>query len=873
MKADTKLFRKWLSFLLALTMIIGMLPLSALASALTAFAAEPIIIHEIKTKMSVDTIPKAGMEVRSFMPNVPDGVGETVGNPAICTNYAELKFALQHPDIQYIRVDNFQNSNALNYYILTEGEDYIKGNSAITIPSNAVKHLEINTDINLRATQINGLMYSFIYNRGSLYISGTGSLNVSFNASGYISAIILNDGYLQTTGITLDGTNYSFDRQHGYAIVNYNGDTVINGGTYIGYKSAAVSYDRGSLVICGGSFQVKEGVSDDFALNAAGHLSADDHHVTLYGGTFDGIRASQVLGTNTPKLRHMLPYHGYLVYEEDGVKFNVGEKLETDQTVTVKLYHLVDCVDLTVTTPVEGAAPDYWVRDDSEYYNADYSSNDDSDFVKWYMSSDGDEWWEVNKSHTFMAGYHYKIVADIITQKGAMFLLTDSFQPDVTAKVNGYSTIVKKTYDQDPQNSITIEYNFGECNDSVVEKIAVVDVKKPEAGAYPTYTANILGTGYRINADRNDYYDAYWAGEKWYYIKNGIGWYDLTKGDWVYEHKTFIPGHEYRAYVYLITEDGYEFAYTAKYYENAVTATMNGNTAEVEIWDGYWAGQRRVKYTFTCEKKDVSTIMIYDLDEPQGDKIPDREITTAYPELYTVEYINWYDSEGNLLFGEDTFRSGERYKVEIKIVPTQIGGVNASQFVSPVKAYIDGQEVTERLNWDAVYARSDAVYVYYTFIKSASAPEIGAFVSGSVTSFNDASGKITLQLIPEGSSEVAYETTVKGNSITYLFSKVAAGTYTLKVSKANHVTREYTVFVGNSPILLDAKIYLKGDVNLDGVVDMKDAAALQRHVLKIDIITDERSLAVAELTADGIVDMKDAAKLTRFVIKVIDSLD
>jgi hypothetical protein len=73
--------------------------------------------------------------------------------------------------------------------------------------------------------------------------------------------------------------------------------------------------------------------------------------------------------------------------------------------------------------------------------------------------------------------------------------------------------------------------------------------------------------------------------------------------DWVYEHETFIPGHEYRAYVYLITEDGYDFAYTAKYYENAVTATMNGNTAEVEIWDGYWAGQRRVKYTFACEKK------------------------------------------------------------------------------------------------------------------------------------------------------------------------------------------------------------------------------------------------------------------------------
>jgi hypothetical protein len=73
--------------------------------------------------------------------------------------------------------------------------------------------------------------------------------------------------------------------------------------------------------------------------------------------------------------------------------------------------------------------------------------------------------------------------------------------------------------------------------------------------------------------------------------------------------------------------------------------------------------------------------------------------------------------------------------------------------------------------------------------------------------------------------------------------------------------------------VMEKSTVLRGDVNLDGVVDMKDAAMLQRHVLKIDIITDERSLAAAQLTDDEIVDMKDAAKLTRFVIKVIDSLD
>jgi hypothetical protein len=78
--------------------------------------------------------------------------------------------------------------------------------------------------------------------------------------------------------------------------------------------------------------------------------------------------------------------------------------------------------------------------------------------------------------------------------------------------------------------------------------------------------------------------------------------------------------------------------------------------------------------------------------------------------------------------------------------------------------------------------------------------EGAATLRGTVTSFNDASGDITLQLIPEGFSEPAYETIVKGNTVDYYFADVAAGTYTLRVSKANHVTREYTVVVGNGSV-------------------------------------------------------------------------
>ena len=60
----------------------------------------------------------------------------------------------------------------------------------------------------------------------------------------------------------------------------------------------------------------------------------------------------------------------------------------------------------------------------------------------------------------------------------------------------------------------------------------------------------------------------------------------------------------------------------------------------------------------------------------------------------------------------------------------------------------------------------------------------------------------------------------------YKFSNVAAGTYTLKVMKENHVTREYTVVVGTDDVTQDVEIYLKGDADGDGIVSISDVTAL-----------------------------------------------
>ena len=106
----------------------------------------------------------------------------------------------------------------------------------------------------------------------------------------------------------------------------------------------------------------------------------------------------------------------------------------------------------------------------------------------------------------------------------------------------------------------------------------------------------------------------------------------------------------------------------------------------------------------------------------------------------------------------------------------------------------------------------------------------GVTVSGMVTSFGKESEQTTVQLFPSGSGTPAFSITLTGTHAIYSFKGVEAGTYTMKVSKANHVTREYTVVVGNSPIPLDAKIHLLGDVTGDGKINSLDKKKIYNHI-------------------------------------------
>jgi len=529
-------------------------------------------------------------------------------------------------------------------------------------------------------------------------------------------------------------------------------------------------------------------------------------------------------------------------------------------------------VAITVTAPKEGNLPNYNVISDRPVcYRAMGNSSDYSQYRFWFVSDNGvDNWRLIDKNTPFVAGKHYKFIVEMETGEGYEFPVitwgNGNSEYGFFLTVNGDYVTPQKTYGKDPTRYITVEYNFGECNDSVIENIIIENVTTPVAGEKPTYFATVRGSGYHIDSSKNAQLDDYWNNpqKKPHYIKNGIGWFDMTDFEWVYENEYFIPGHEYQLRVYLKTEEGYTF-YLDKWFEMLFTASVNGFAATGNTATSLGLTEQTVSASFACEGKKISTVMVNGLSVPRAGETPDYTASVAYPEWYQLDPayagtggIVWFDSEGNQLESTDTFKAGETYRVELKIISAKLDGANTSQFVSPVAAYVNGREVIANGDWDAVYTKPEAVTVYYTFPRPA--VSAGNTVSGQLTRFGGSADEVILQLIPEGTPEPAYEIIVKGETQSYSLSGVAAGKYIMRVSKVNHVTRDYSVTVGTDNITQDVKIHLKGDINGDGRVNTTDVGRANAHAKKTTLLTGYE-LACSDINGDGRVNTTDVGRM------------
>jgi len=803
--------------------------------------------------------------VAVFHKSIPAGMG-TTNNPVVCNNYEELKYALEHPTVQGILVNNFANDPYQTFYTLQKEKDFKKGHCAITIPTNSTKYLTINADINIRVPYIDYLLYSFIDNRGSLTVGGTGSLNVSMNARGYPSAIIYNNGELNIGGsVTFDPTNKSFDSVHGYSVINASGSTVINSGTFIGYATSAVLYQQGSLDIYDGTFKIINGDDQAFGLNTDTYLTTEEHNVNLYGGTFDGIRADQTIGEDIVKLPDLLGYGAYYTYYSDGSKFDPNDIKDTHETLTVKMNNIVRDIELTIDQPKQNGMPDQTVICGDYAYKQATGNDDmwDDVDVYWEESTDGQVWTKMASTDTFTVGYHYRAAVNVMTRNGNIFDIDEQIEPNVVATINGYYAEVFRYPEEDPSNLICMRFDFGILNDNIIEQIDIDGVTEPVVGEHPNYNCAISGTGYTINT-------AYSNGT---YVINGICWKDTTDDKWLYPKDTFEIGHKYKVYIDVKTTDGYEFYTTGGSYKPAGWGYINGNYATLGVQS--WANtEQSLSWEFTCQPKTFKSIGITGLDIPTDGFTPDFDAVTD-SEYYTVESIEWMDCENdaNEMTAFDTFVAGNKYWALITIVPKEIDGNKLCEFLASNKtiATLNGIKVEKVKNdsWQDVTSSVKAVRIYYTFTALG---EENYSISGTITSGGDNTAPITVQLIPEGLPEVVYETIVTGNDASYYFAGITPGTYDVKLTKADHDEFVGTVTVTNDNVMYNVTLKYNdpnpipssnyGDTNGDGSIDNKDYALLMQHLNGWSVTID---LSVADTNVDGSVDNKDYALLMQYL--------
>ena len=239
--------------------------------------------------------------------------------------------------------------------------------------------------------------------------------------------------------------------------------------------------------------------------------------------------------------------------------------------------------------------------------------------------------------------------------------------------------------------------------------------------------------------------------------------------------------------------------------------------------------------TFTLNEKSTQAYVIGD---PTSRRYYFNDVPAAGAATHTVSF----DANG----GTGTMAPATGISGEYTLPACTFTAPSGKQFkawsVGGVEKAV-GDKITVTANTTVTAVWEDIPVVTYT-------------VAGTATSFGSDTDNVILQLIAEGYSEADYEVFVKGNTAEYSIEGVSAGTYTMKVMKQNHVTREYTVAVGSSNVVQDVKICLLGDVTGDGKVNTKDWNRIYDHVEETSLLTDY-ALACGDVNGDGKVNTKD----------------
>ena len=349
------------------------------------------------------------------------------------------------------------------------------------------------------------------------------------------------------------------------------------------------------------------------------------------------------------------------------------------------------------------------------------------------------------------------------------------------------------------------------------------------------------------------------------YGSYGVEAGQLREGDTCYVYFDVKPGVGY----YLPENASVKVIQPAGYRANGIFYSAETYST---VYKGDWYDYSPIgrKYRVSQLLEPNSEGVKYGTDirvqEPKAGDRPaafaDYEKPTSLPYNMKVLSMQWLGPDQKPMRTYDKFEIGKSYFLDLRI---GFEGGEELGYVYP-KNYrefkVNGKSVNQWMEYDDnTNGHFLRVYESYKLVD----PNAGGTLSGTVKSFGSATDPVTVQLFKSGSSSAAYNTAVKGNSASYTISGITPGTYTMKVSKKNHVTREYSVTVSTGTKTQNAEIRLLGDVNGDGRVNTMDYTRLLKHVNETQLLTDAYALKCSDVNKDNRVNTMDYTRLLKHV--------
>ena len=619
----------------------------------------------------------------------------------------------------------------------------------------------------------------------------------------------------------------TFKSEYGTAVL-VEGYVTINGGTFIANKEHTIivnDTDYGLLSMNGGH------VSNNGYNNYSIFLSVECK-AKLCALTAD----AKIYSYSSTNFHNFIPESsaltkGYFKYDYEILPDEETGLIEIVKSSTV----FIDAASVTVTDPKSGQAPDMEINNitvGGSTYTVDQ--------ITWYNGGTVDNpGVKMTSSDTFEAGQTYIV--------------------DVHVKPTGGYVI---------QNGCTVTIN-GVSTDKVFYRDGVNGAGNYRVALTARPTVNITGMGADVTGFEllNGYFDVEATPlDSTKYTIRDITWSDCHLTDdspVITDSSMFEAGETWQLKLWFKPAADYSISNP-----DTLPVTIDGQTATYVGTDGDYYGYK-IEKTFSKYLHDYIDLS---MDAPTSGMTPAEYAETIkiknndrFPyNNFEIGEVQCYRTDWNDF---STFAAGTTYFVYVEIDLKDDTSFEFAHHDSDITALLNGTPVEEYVvvdadsTWESNFNTYGGVRLSYQVYFTAKGEPTGVTVSGTATSFNSDTDEVMIQLTESGATEASYEAVVKGNTASYSIADVPAGTYTMKVMKQNHVTREYTVTVGSSNVTQDVKIHLKGDIDGNGTVTTMDYMRVNSHAKGITLLTDYALKCADVVGTDGKVTTMDAMRV------------